>query len=93
MAKRTKAEQAVLDGLEYILLDVSVNLWVAPDGFVAANGQKDIPPGYTTEVSEAKRVLRKPALQQFVDACNRGSDYKVPLRVVDIVASAMRLDE
>ena len=89
MAKRTKAEQEALDALEYILLDVSKNLWLAPDGF--SDGKNPI--GFTTEPGEAKRVLRPLALSQFVESCNKGADYRVPVRVVDIVACSMGIEE
>ena len=47
----------------------------------------------TTEPGEAKRVLRPLALSQFVESCNKGADYRVPVRVVDIVACSMGIEE
>ncbi len=88
-----------LNHLEYVMLNVEHNLWVAGDeweqysplGFISASPAPGIiiPPGFTNDLGKARRILRMPALQRFVDTFNRGSGYEIPVRIVDIVMVAM----
>ena len=81
MAKVGVEGSSELNNIDYILMNVSRNLWVAPDG-------------YTKEPSEALVLKRIPALDQFVEACkNNAGDYNVPVRLQDLVACSMGLDE
>lgn len=82
MAKANIEGSAALNDLDYILLNVSRNLWVAPDS------------QYTKEPGEALVLKRLPALDQFVEACKANNgDYNVPVRLQDLVACSMGLDE
>ena len=82
MAKVGVEGSAELNNIDYILMNVSRNLWVAPDG------------AYTKEPSEALVLKRIPALDQFVEACkSNAGDYNVPVRLQDLVACGMGLDE
>lgn len=86
---RTPEEQAALDALEYVYLDVNHNLWVAPEDF--SDGTH--PQGFTTDPGLAKRFLRPEAMAQLIESCNTNSDYRVPVRVLDIVACSLGLEE
>ena len=84
MAKKnsTGTGTDALNDLDYILLNVSKNLWVGPDGT------------HTKVPSEAAVLKRIPALDQFINDCkNNAGDYNVPVRLQDLVACSMGLDE
>jgi hypothetical protein len=82
MAAKNITGSDALNDLDYILLNVSRNLWVAPEG------------QYTKVPSEAATLKRIPALDQFISDCkNNAPDYNVPVRLQDLVACSMGLDE
>jgi hypothetical protein len=77
---------AALNELTYVLVNVSRNLWVGPiiDGVQT----------YTKDASEAAQFKRLAALDQFIEDCKReAGDYNVPVRVQDLVACQMGLDD
>lgn len=82
MAKVGVEGSDLLNNLDYVLLNVSRNLWVGPNGT------------YTKEPGEAVTMKRLPALDQFIESCKANSgDYNVPVRLQDLVACSMGLDE
>lgn len=85
--KMSEQEASNLNDIDFILLNVSRNLWVGPDG-------PDGKPTYTNEAGQAKVLKRLPALDQFVEACKANAgDYDVPIRLQDLVSCSMGLDE
>ena len=66
-----------VEDLDYILLNVSKNLWVSEDGF-------------TSDKSRARVCKRPEALGQFLESCKaNAADYNVPIRLMDILAAEL----
>lgn len=76
-----------LNDLDYYLINVSRSKWVGP---LDAKGNRT----YSKDVADAAMFKRIEALDQFIEACrNNATDYDVPVRVRDLVACQMGLDE
>lgn len=79
--KMAEDEVSALNDIDYVLMNVSRNLWVGPNGT------------FTKDAGEAAVFKRIPALDQFVEACkSNASDFNVPVRLQDLVLSKMDLD-
>ena len=77
-------------GLEYLLLNVDENMWIADGEFFP--DRSFMATRLTTDRAEAKAYLRFEALDQFVMACNLDLDQlNQPIRLADMIKAKMGL--